>query len=188
MSNGSSIEFVEQCVHLGTKIYSISKKNIYSATNDLYMRNNNLMADFSYAQSNTLSVLYNSYCTCMNVYGSQLWCFNNYKSIERFYIAWRKTIIRIWRLDKRTHNVLINRCLPINLILEKRCIKYRWNLYKGSTLAENILYLMYKYDNTIYDWHHVIKKVYTYDNDRTNCNDAMILMILIVMMHVLQVL
>ena len=63
MSNGSSIEFVEQCVHLGTKIYSdIFKKNIDNATNDLYMRTNNLMADFSYAQSSTLSVLYNSYC------------------------------------------------------------------------------------------------------------------------------
>ena len=124
MSNGSSIEFVEQCVHLGTKIYSdISKKNIDNATNDLYMRTNNLMADFSYAQSSTLSVLYNSYC--MNVYGSQLWCFNDYKSVERFYIAWRKTIRRIWRLDKRTHNVLINlinRCLPINLILEKNVL------------------------------------------------------------------
>ena len=48
MSNGSSIEFVEQCVHLGTKIYSdISNKNIDNATNDLYMRTNNLMADFS---------------------------------------------------------------------------------------------------------------------------------------------
>ena len=76
MSNGSSIEFVEKCVHLGTKIYSdISKKNIDTATNDLYMRTNNLIADFSYAQSSTLLVLYNSYC--MNVYGSQLWCFND---------------------------------------------------------------------------------------------------------------
>ena len=78
MSNGSSIEFDEQCVHLhvGTKIYSdISKKNIDTATNDLYMRTNNLIADFSYAQSSTLLVLYNSYC--MNVYGSQLWCFND---------------------------------------------------------------------------------------------------------------
>ena len=61
----------------------------------------------------------------MNVYGSQLWCFNNYKSVERFYIAWRKSIRRTWRLYKRTHNVLINlintsRCLPINLILEKK--------------------------------------------------------------------
>ena len=67
MSNGNSIEFVEQCVHLGTKNHSdISKKNIDNATNDLYMRTNNLMADFSYAQSSTLAVLYNSYC--MNVY------------------------------------------------------------------------------------------------------------------------
>ena len=47
---------------------------------------------------------------------------------------------------------------------------------KGSTLAENIRYLMYKYDITINDWHqslnYVIKKVYTYDNDRTNYNDT----------------
>ena len=68
MSNGSSIEFVEQCVHLSTKNYSdISKKNIDSTANDLYKRTINLMADFSYAQSSTLSVLYISYC--INVYG-----------------------------------------------------------------------------------------------------------------------
>ena len=67
----ASIEFVEQCVHLGINIYSdISNKNIDNATNDLYMRTNNLMADVSYAQSSTLSVLYNSYC--INVYGPQL--------------------------------------------------------------------------------------------------------------------
>ena len=91
------------------------------------------MADFSYAQSSTLSVLYNSYC--MNGYGSQLWCFNNYKSVERFYIAWRNTIRRIRCLDKRTHNVLINlinRCLPINLIIEKIYRTYICNLYNSS--------------------------------------------------------
>ena len=97
------------------------------------MRTHNLMDDFSYAQSSTLSVLYSSYC--MNVYGSQLWCFNNYKSVERFYIAWRETIRRIWRLDTITNNVLINlinRGLPINMILENKCIKYIWNLYNSS--------------------------------------------------------
>ena len=48
MSNESSIEFVEQCVHLGTQIYSdIFKKNIDSATNDLYMTTTNPLADFS---------------------------------------------------------------------------------------------------------------------------------------------
>ena len=71
MSNGSKIDYVEQCVHLGTTLYSdISIRNINNAVNDLFMRTNNLMADFSNAHSNTLSVLYNSYC--MNVYGSQL--------------------------------------------------------------------------------------------------------------------
>ena len=37
-------------------------------------------------------------------------------------------------------------------------------------------YPMYKYDITINDWHqslnYVIKKVYAYDIDRTNCNDT----------------
>ena len=92
----------------------------------------------------------------MNVYGSQLWCFNDHKSINRFYVAWRKTIRRIWHIDKRTHDSLlhtINKCLPINLLLEKRCIKFIWNLFnssyelhksiiRSSSIAENISYFM----------------------------------------------
>ena len=62
------------------------------------MRTNNLTADFSYAHSCTLSVVYNSYC--MIVYGSQLWCFNDPKSIIRIYVAQRKTIKRSWHIDK----------------------------------------------------------------------------------------
>ena len=84
-------------------------------------------------------VLYNYYC--MNVYGSQLWCFYDYKSVERVYIEWRKTIRIIWRLDKRAHNVftsLINGCLAINLMLEKRCIKFMWNF---STVHMNCIKL-----------------------------------------------
>ena len=74
MSNGTMIDFVEQYTHLGAIIYSdITRKNVDFAVNDLFIRTNNLMADFSYTLGSTLSVLYNSYC--MNVYGSQLWCF-----------------------------------------------------------------------------------------------------------------
>ena len=51
----------------------------------MFMRTNNLMSDFSYTHRSTLSVLYNSYC--MNVDGSQLWFFNDHKSINRFYVA-----------------------------------------------------------------------------------------------------
>ena len=87
ISNGSKIDYVKQCVHLGTTIFSdISIKNIDNAVTDLYVKTNinNLTADFSYAESTTLSLLYNSYF--MNVYGSQLWRLNN-KSVEHFYVA-----------------------------------------------------------------------------------------------------
>ena len=57
MSNGSKIDYVEQYVHLGTTLYSdISIKNINNAVNDLFMRTNNPMVDFSNAHSSTLSV------------------------------------------------------------------------------------------------------------------------------------
>ena len=62
MANGCTIDHVEQCVHLGTIIHSdISRKNIDSDVNDLFMRTNNLIADFTYTHSSTLSVLFKSY-------------------------------------------------------------------------------------------------------------------------------
>ena len=77
-SNGSKIDYVEQCVHLETTLYSdISISNITNAVNELFMRTNNLIADFSNAHRSTLSVLYDSYCLNVHVYGSQL-----------IYIAW----------------------------------------------------------------------------------------------------
>ena len=100
MSNGTMIDFVEQCTNLGTIIYSdITRKNVDFAVNDdLFMRTSNLMADFFYTHSSTLSVLYSSYC--MNVHGSQFCCFNDHKSINRFYVSRRKAIRRIWHIDK----------------------------------------------------------------------------------------
>ena len=73
----------------------------------------------------------------MNVYGSQIWAFNK-NCLNKFYVAWRKAIRRIWTLPYRTHNNLlhlINLCLPSDnciITLEKRCIKYIWNLINGE--------------------------------------------------------
>ena len=59
MSNCSNIDFVEQCVHLGTTLYSdISIRNINNAVNDLFMRTNNLIEDFSNVQSSTIIGIY----------------------------------------------------------------------------------------------------------------------------------
>ena len=41
MSNGSKIDYVQQCVYLGTTIFSdISIKNIDNAVNDIYIYKN----------------------------------------------------------------------------------------------------------------------------------------------------
>ena len=58
MANGCTIDYVEQCVHLGTIVHSdITRKNIDSTVNDLFMRRNNLIANFSHAHSSTLSAI-----------------------------------------------------------------------------------------------------------------------------------
>ena len=63
----------------------------------------------------------------------------------------------------------MHNCHPIDVILEKRCIKFVWSLYNNnyalysntlrfslqngnSTLGKNVRYLMHKYDIVNSDW------------------------------------
>ena len=141
-----------------------------SAIIDLNVKTNNLLSEFSFSESSTLSRLFKSYC--MNVYGSSLWRYNNHNNIERFCIAWRKAIRRLWKIPYRTHNALvylINESNSISIILEKRCVKFLWNLLNSdnvlfrricrysiynsnTTMGENIRYFTYKYNVLYDDW------------------------------------
>ena len=165
-------------MHLGNEL-STGRKHILigNAVKDLNCRLNCLLADFSHCDSSTLSVLFTTYC--MNVYGSQMWSYNN-KSVEPFYTAWRKAIRIIWKISYRTHNNLvhrINNSNAINIILEKRCIKFIWSLinspydiYKqlvnyslynmNTRIGENMRYFMYKFKITQQDWIQPITVIY----------------------------
>ena len=72
---------------------------------------------------------------------------------------------------------LINLCLPIDVTLEKRSIKYIWNVINGenklygsivklslynnsTTLGENIRYFMYKYKIYDYEWYDSINVIF----------------------------
>ena len=67
------------------------------------------------------------------------------KLLELFYDAWGKSLLRVWKISNVTHNNLlpfIHTCHPIEVILEKRCIKFVWSLYNTSyALYSNILRL-----------------------------------------------
>ena len=138
----------------------------------------------------------------MNIYGSQIWVYSK-NCPSKFYISWGKAIRRLWKIPYRTHNKfihIINNCMPIDITLEKRCIKYLWNminsnckLYRrivnlslnnvSTTIGENLRYFMYKYMIQEYDWYESINIIYmkidsymlSHFNAKVQCDAAVII-------------
>ena len=71
MQDVSVILYLDACTHLGN-ILCTSDKHVMvdSAVKDSSCRLNNLLADFSHRNGNTLPTLFKSYC--MNVYSCHL--------------------------------------------------------------------------------------------------------------------
>ena len=71
MQDGSSLEHVKECVHLGNTIYNdIYLKCIDGSVSDLFIRTNSLLCIVSNVDSSIFSILHNTYY--MSIYGSQL--------------------------------------------------------------------------------------------------------------------
>ena len=190
MENVQVIPYVDSCKHLGNEI-SMNRMDVFmnNATNDLHCKLNSLLTDFSHCDSVTLSTLFKTYC--MNLYGSQMWRYND-KTTRSFYTCWRKAIRRLYNIPYRTHNILVHHIInsyPIDVVLEKRCIKYIWNLINSgcklhadivflsmdnmySTIGENMRYFMYKYKFSTNDWYRPLSflnnKIDTYVNSTVN--------------------
>ena len=98
MTNGEEIPYATERNHVSNILSTISIFPIVDhAVNYLYyMRTNCLLADFSFTDSNTLSRLFNTFCT--HIYGSPLWKHFVRKLLELFYIAWRKCIRGVWKI------------------------------------------------------------------------------------------
>ena len=119
------IIYVKKCLHLGNILSSTSKEHILitSLITDLNIKTNNFLSEFSFSESTTLSRLFSSYY--INVYGSSLWRYSNFRKIERFFMSWQKAIRKLWIIPFRNHNdlvYLINKCDLIISITEKRCV------------------------------------------------------------------
>ena len=91
MNNNKITESTDKCVYLAIPLHVCTLNNDMSSTvRDFNTRVNNLLADFSCVDSNTLSVLFDSYC--MSIYGSQLFKLYDKYSVNCVYVAWRKAI------------------------------------------------------------------------------------------------
>ena len=138
---------------------------------------------------------------CLDAYGSQLWPFYD-KSVKLFYVAWRRTIGKLWALPNTTHCKYIyasNNSLPIDLMLKKRCLRFIWSCinsnntivksvsssaimysYMYSSLGENYRFLSDKYDTCPINWTKsfsiVLRKFYTYvDKHVYSANEAILI-------------
>ena len=128
--NGEIIETSNYVEHLGHVIGNSASKRkvIEKAIGDLYMRTNYVMSKFGCCSSDVRNFLFRTYCT--SYYGSALWNLSA-AYIERFYVAWRKCVRRVWGVPSQTHCVLLP-CLygdsGINLQLLRRFASFYYGL------------------------------------------------------------
>ena len=161
----NDVVYVDKCTFLGISISNcdVTDRNIQKSAQCLYGRANELLSDFKVLSRDMKSNLFATYC--LDAYGSQLWPFYN-KLCDVYYCAWRKIIRKLWSLPFKTHCRflhVINDSLPIDIILEKRCLKFIWSCINSSNqtvkslslsnikcgysvFGENYRYLSYKYD------------------------------------------
>ena len=166
--------------------HDISDRNIPQSVQKLYRRSNEVMSDFKSLSCNVKSQLFSTFC--LDAYGSQLWPFFN-NSVKLYYTAWRKVIRKAWCLPFTTHCRFlhtINNSLPIDVQLEKRCLKFLHSCLNSSnevvksislssiqqsfsTFGENYRYLCHKYKIMPYmfrsDFPIIIKQIHLYVDD-----------------------
>ena len=103
--NGKPVNIIDYGSHVGHYIGKNSDShNISKSITDILSHTNYVLAKFGFCSADVKAKLFDSYCT--NYYGSPLWALNN-TEVNKFYVAWRKCIRRVWDLPNRTHNQLV---------------------------------------------------------------------------------
>ena len=177
------LQFTETCSLLGINVLPDFKADINAAVQQFNVKCISMLLDFKHLQCDVLSKLIGVYC--LDVYGSQLWDYESGRA-EVFYVAWRKAMRRVWQLSNVTHCSLlpiICNCLPSDITLEKRFLKFIWNCFNNSNtivqiivnismknrksvLGINFRYLAFKYKiKSNYwqeDWKHIERCIFNY--------------------------
>ena len=103
--DGVEIPIKNQATLLGSCIGSRNTDaNFSKAVSDLTFRTNILLARFGFCSSTMLTSLFKTYCT--SFYGSPLWPLDT-NSLTRLNISWKRCLKRIWKVNTRTHSILL---------------------------------------------------------------------------------
>jgi len=99
------LEVVQKDMHLGNLIGNVTQEEIISrSTNEFRARVNMVKTHFKWLPTDVMYHIFKTYC--MPLYGSQLWDLNS-SAINKFYVAWRKSIRYVLNLPRTTHCSLL---------------------------------------------------------------------------------
>ena len=122
--NGQELPWVKKVTHLGNVLEADNsmKADIAIKRGKFIGKVNSLLQEFHYVSSQLLIKLVNVYAS--SFYGSCLWDLLS-KDVERIYTTWNVTVRNVFRLDRRTHRVLIeplSDCLHLKAMLLSRYV------------------------------------------------------------------
>ena len=136
---GDAIQDTDEVIYLGVKLSNKDRyKMVVPEVSQFWKSFNMLRADFG-AIDTTIQCLLKQYgCT---FYGAPLWR-NNGASLRHVCVAWRKALMRVWRLSPRTHCntiYLLSACEPMEVIIQRRFINFANSIHNNEVLSTMLL-------------------------------------------------
>ena len=146
---GTKLKWKKHVKHLGNYLSQdlSDERDIGFKKGRFYNSVNRVCALFGKMPSKIVNTLYSSYCT--SFYGSQLWDFNS-RFIKEMYIAWQKSIRRIWKLPYRTHTKLLRFLCSNAMHIEDQLMLRFAKLYHKMLHNENDLVSFITKNGTTY--------------------------------------
>ena len=134
---GSKLNVITKCILLGVEILNNFSADMDHSVKQFNCKYMSVYLDFKYLQCDVLSNMIFTYC--LDGYASQLWDHED-KRIKKYYVAWRKAMRKVWMLLNLTYCYLspvITNCISLNIILEKRLLKFIWSIINSENLIVN---------------------------------------------------
>ena len=135
---GKPIETVNYDNHLGFPIGNVNQQDVIShAVNQFTVKVNMVVSHFKHLRYDIMYKMFKTYC--MPLYGCPLWDYTG-KSMNKFYVAWRKSIRRLFNIPRTTHCVLLNEIcddIPVHEQLHSRFINFYKSLLNSSNAITN---------------------------------------------------
>ena len=137
---------VDHNKHLGNTIgHNSSSIQMQEAINEFNCKVNMVNAHFNHVNPDVLYNVFKTYC--MPLYGSQLWDHSKH-NIDKFYVAWRKKIRKIFGLPYQTHCALLPYICDDSRVenqLYSRIVTFCRALEKSKNMITNICFELAMY-------------------------------------------